>query len=72
VALSPIEVFDLYIDTLLGCPSVFDQKARHDSISAIKKQETSKFKAFCMRNGQKSGTLRILGRTFLKKLDCHT
>jgi hypothetical protein len=40
------------IDPLAGCPSVFDQKVGHVSISALK-QNAAKFKTFSKRKGLK-------------------
>jgi hypothetical protein len=36
----------------------------------FKKRDILKFKAFSKKKGQKSGKLRILGRTSFKKRDC--
>jgi hypothetical protein len=39
----------------------------HVTISDLKKQDAPKFKAFSKKKGLKSGTLKILGVSFLKK-----
>jgi hypothetical protein len=60
-------IHTIYVNPKLGCPSLFGQKAGHVPISAFKKRDTPKFKAFSKKKGLKMRDIKDFRRDILQK-----